>query len=414
MNKQELDELYFAALRAGEAGDYEKAIEMFRRGAQLGDTSACNAVGIAYNLGSGVDQDKQRAIEWFKRAYDSGKNPCYCANIALTYAEIGQLKSADEWWNRAIESDRKSSSLGYAKFLLHYGRYQSWQQIMRLLEVAATATARIEVSEEEQEEAQELLDALGEKRTPDEIAEVWQAHEAFQIEDQIFERGGETAKNYFSNAAQVDPQNKSARFYLMLLALDKKDLHKALIYASEVKELSPREPDLNLTLGRIYELTGTYGKAIACHKKELAISPDRKLILFNLGAIFVKLRKWNKAIFYFARVLEFKDSEWEMYALGYLSIIYNEIHDIKNERRIYRRMIAQAPNSAAALQNLGATYIDTRDYARALEILRQAKILDDSDAMIARNIAKAERGLSKYSNSASPRPTRRAPLQSSR
>ena len=394
MHKQELEELYFAALRAEEEGDSEKALEMFHRGAALGDDSACNAIGLAYDAGNGVERNKERAIEWFKRAYNDGENISYCANIALTYAEIGQLEFADEWWNRAMESDDKSASLGYAKFLLKHGRYQSWQQIMDLLEVAATATARLEISEAEKEAARKLLNDLAAKQTPDEIAEVWRAHE----ENEIFERGGEFAKNYFLNSAQADPQNKSARFFLMLLAIDERDLHNALIYAREVKSLSSNNPNLNLNIGRIYELAGTYGKAIAYYKKELALFPDNELACFNLGTTFFKLRKWNKAIFYFEQALTASGDEWKIRSLGYLGEIYNVIHDIKNERQIYRRTVAYAPDSAPALQNLGATYIDTRDHERALEILQQAKNLDSSDAMIERNIARAKRGLAKYAD----------------
>lgn len=391
MNQQELDELYFAALRVEEAGDYEKALEMFRRGAQFGDHCAFNAIGIAYDAGNGVKQDKEHAIEWFKRAYNDGENICYCANIALTYAQIGQLEFADEWWNRAMESDDKSASLEYAKFSLKHGRYQSWQQIMGLLEVTATARARFEVSEDEKEEAQKLLNGLRTKQTPDEIAEIWRAHE----KDQMFEQGGETAKTYFSSLAQVDPHNKSARFFLMLLAIDERDLHSALAYANEVKKLSPQDPNLNLNIGRIYELAGTYDKAIAFYKRELALFPDNELAFFNLGTTFFKLRRWNKAIFYFKKAAAF-NAEWHQESLSRLAMIYERIGAVEKERQMYRKMIARDADWAAPLQNLGATYIDTRDYARALEILGRAKTMDASDAMIDRNIAKAARGLAIY------------------
>ncbi len=392
MNEQELDGLYLEALEVEEAGNYGKALEMFRRGAEFGDVNAYNAIGIAYDSGHGVEQNKETAVGWFKRAYNDGENSCYIANIALTYAEMGEFEQSDEWWRKALETGDKSAHLGYAKFLMKSGQDVTHSQIVDLIRVAANAEARMEVSEYEKEEAQKLLDALEKNLTPAAMSELFAAHE----EDEVYETGGEFAKKYFEAIIKEDVQNKSAYFFLMLLAIDEKDFSSALAYAEKVKQLSPQDPNLNLNIGRIYELAGTYYKAIDFYKRELALFPDTELAFFNMGTTFLKMRRLNKAIFYFEKTLSAPDSEWTLEALRHLSIIYSRVGLIRKERQIYRKTIALEPDWATPLQNLGATYLDTRDYGRALEILQRAKAMDESDAMIDRNIARAKRGLAKY------------------
>ena len=390
MTQNELDELYLAALAIEEAGDYDRALTMLRRGAECGDCAACNAIGIAYDAGRGVAQDKTRAIEWFKRAWAEGENPEYVSNIALTCDEIGLVDEAESWWRRAVDASNKSAHLGYAEFLLGHARYDEIARIRELIEVAARAEARVEVSEDEKAAAQRLLDGLRAAQTPDAIAEVWRAYEA----NRMFEIGGPRAVAYFENLAAADAENKSARCFLMLLAIDERDLRRALAYAREVENLSPREPNLNLNIGRIYELAGTYDKAIAFYKREVALYPNNESAYFHLGTTFFKRKKWSKAIFYFEKAASF-GAGWRQESLSRLASLHEKTGALEKERQIYREMVASDPTWAVPLQNLGATYIDTRDYARALEILRRAKSLDESDAMIDRNLAHAARGLAK-------------------
>ena len=121
MIQPEWDELYLAGLERDEAGDHDGALALFRRGAELGDASAYNAIGIAYDAGRGVAQDKWAAIEWFVKAWNDGENPGYGANIAKTYDELDEWEQAELWWRRALESGDKGAGLQYAKSLMERG-----------------------------------------------------------------------------------------------------------------------------------------------------------------------------------------------------------------------------------------------------------------------------------------------------
>ena len=59
-------------LNAFEKGDYKTAFTIFEDLAKKGDAKAQYNLGIMYDNGEGVRQDKKRAKEWFGKACDNG------------------------------------------------------------------------------------------------------------------------------------------------------------------------------------------------------------------------------------------------------------------------------------------------------------------------------------------------------
>lgn len=158
MNREELDALYFRALEVEESGDVAEALRLFRQGAALGDSGAQNAIGLAYDSGVNVEQDKDEAIAWFKKAWRTDKQSCYCSNIALTYAETGRRRQAMYWWQKAIELRDGDSALSLAKFLLKEKPVPVPNRIVDLLKVAAACEESLEITPDGKEQAEELLE----------------------------------------------------------------------------------------------------------------------------------------------------------------------------------------------------------------------------------------------------------------
>ena len=48
--------------------DYEKAVEWYKKGAQLGSQEAMFQLGALYRDGEGVEQNYDKAAKWFDRA----------------------------------------------------------------------------------------------------------------------------------------------------------------------------------------------------------------------------------------------------------------------------------------------------------------------------------------------------------
>ena len=54
------------------AGDYAKAVELYRKAADMGNASAMHGLGTCYATGNGVTKDFAKAIEWYKKAIANG------------------------------------------------------------------------------------------------------------------------------------------------------------------------------------------------------------------------------------------------------------------------------------------------------------------------------------------------------
>lgn len=154
IQKNELDKLYLEALKKQEEGDFMEALRLFRQGDALGDAGAQNAVGRAYDSGQGVEKDKNKALEWFKKAHKTDGHTNYCGNIALTYAEMGQRRQAIYWWKKAIANGDGGAAMELVKYLV------TSDQVLELLEMAAACEAPLHICPLDKEEAEDLLAIL--------------------------------------------------------------------------------------------------------------------------------------------------------------------------------------------------------------------------------------------------------------
>lgn len=152
--------MYLKALEAEEEGDVAKAFSLFLQGALLGDDGAQNAVGLAYDSGSGVEKDKKKAISWFKKAWRTGRQSYLCGNIALTYAELGNQRQAVYWWRKAVAQDDGDAALALAKFYMKSKPQKATDKVLSLLRMAVDCEESLEISPAAKEEAQESLDEL--------------------------------------------------------------------------------------------------------------------------------------------------------------------------------------------------------------------------------------------------------------
>jgi TPR repeat protein len=79
----------FEVGRAYEAGkgvqqDDERAVEWFRKSADQGNAQAQNSLGVMYALGRGVKRDKEEAVRWYKKAARQGSAEGIY-NVAISY-----------------------------------------------------------------------------------------------------------------------------------------------------------------------------------------------------------------------------------------------------------------------------------------------------------------------------------------
>ena len=100
-----------------------KAAQWFRRAAEHGSGSAQNNLGIVLGNGNGVRKNIEEALWWLRKAFRAG-NPCAAQNIAITYRENGDLKTAFKWFRRAAEA-------GDGDALTQLGIHYYWGKALR-------------------------------------------------------------------------------------------------------------------------------------------------------------------------------------------------------------------------------------------------------------------------------------------
>lgn len=100
-----------------------KAAQWVRRAAEHGLSAAQNMLGVALSNGDGVRKDVDEALLWLRKAFHAG-DLCAGQNIAITYREIGDLRTAVKWF-------RKSADAGDGDAQVQLGIHYYWGKGVR-------------------------------------------------------------------------------------------------------------------------------------------------------------------------------------------------------------------------------------------------------------------------------------------
>jgi len=86
--------------------DYEKAVEWFTKAAEQGHTEAQTSLGVRYYFGEGVEQDYGKAVYWFTKATEQGHAEAQTSLGWRYYFGEGveqDYEKAVEWFTKAAE-----------------------------------------------------------------------------------------------------------------------------------------------------------------------------------------------------------------------------------------------------------------------------------------------------------------------
>jgi len=88
--------------------EYEKANEWYKKSGEAGFDWGWNNLGNAYYNGTGVSEDKQTAILYYKKAYkqNAGAAGHAANNIGLVFYSLEEYEKANEWFEKAGEAGR--------------------------------------------------------------------------------------------------------------------------------------------------------------------------------------------------------------------------------------------------------------------------------------------------------------------
>jgi uncharacterized protein len=118
-----------------------KAARWFRRAAEHGSDKAQNNLGILLGNGTAVGKNVDEALSWLRKAFRAG-NSCAAQNIAITYRENGDQKTAFKWFRRAAEA-------GDGDALIQLGIHYYWGKGVRRNPRAAVRCFRAATKEKD-------------------------------------------------------------------------------------------------------------------------------------------------------------------------------------------------------------------------------------------------------------------------
>lgn len=106
--RQERERLFEEGVAAGEAGDHEKELDLYRQAAELGSPTAAFNCGVMYATGEGTPKDETKASEWYRRAAEGGE-PKAQFNLAMRL-RIGQgwRRTPPGRWNGCARPPRRA------------------------------------------------------------------------------------------------------------------------------------------------------------------------------------------------------------------------------------------------------------------------------------------------------------------
>jgi len=100
--------------------DYTKALELWRRAAELGYARANTNIGYAYNTGKGVEVDKKRARHYYEHAAMRGDETARY-NLGIKEKKAGNMDRALKHYQIAVRSGYHADSLNHIKRLYSDG-----------------------------------------------------------------------------------------------------------------------------------------------------------------------------------------------------------------------------------------------------------------------------------------------------
>ncbi len=117
MNNDSAKSIFEAGSSAYEKGHFKKAFKLLKEGAESGDADCMSTLAIMYTCGEGVRCDYDKAIEWERKAVDSGSVSAMM-NLGISYRIKGDLVQARHWLEKALDAGDGDAALLLAKLYM--------------------------------------------------------------------------------------------------------------------------------------------------------------------------------------------------------------------------------------------------------------------------------------------------------
>lgn len=154
------------------------------------------------------------------------------------------------------------------------------------------------------------------------------------------------------------------------------DLHERGLYDHAIKEyehalnLEPNNVDVLINAGAAYLQKGLGDRAIKLLRQALANDENNSLALYNIGKAYIYVEDYSMALAAFERAETIIPDDISVKKS--LAFCHKYLGNLSEAAEILMSVIDDLGSDSDALMTLGATYLDMKDYKKALEVFRRA------------------------------------------
>jgi TPR repeat protein len=118
-NLVQASDLHDRAHKAFEAGNSAEGFKLAVQAVATGDTTALHTVAYCFDVGEGVEINKEKAIHFYKKSLilNAESKSGSATNIGLIYKEKGNLRQAKYWFKKSIKYGDAEAGLELMKII---------------------------------------------------------------------------------------------------------------------------------------------------------------------------------------------------------------------------------------------------------------------------------------------------------
>ncbi len=154
--------------------------------------------------------------------------------------------------------------------------------------------------------------------------------------------------------------------------LDNGQINEAFIEFQKALALNPNDKEALYNLGYISSIFKKFPEAISYYKRALSIYPNYAEATNNLGVIYTEMGNWDEAIKHFKAALDNSVYLTPAWAYTNLSYAYYKKGDYVNAENAIKDALLRIPISPNAIYILGLIYIKTNNEEAAIEEFKKA------------------------------------------
>ncbi len=350
------DELIANAEAASKDGQYEPALESYRRALEARPDSIEARLGLAETL---LDASKYKDAEQEFRRLLSAKPQLPEAQRGLgdTLYELKRYSDAVQAYQTAQQGGLNDAELynNYANSLFRTGTVENKARAIEYYRKA------IQLQPDWPSAYAGLANLLRTQRGPDGKVQLAEALEAAK------------------KAVDLNPGFPLGHSVLGRVYADLKDFSRAGAEGQRAIELAPKDPFVFLNMGGIYHAQTRYQDAEQAYLKAISLDPQWAFPYHSLGNIYLNnLNRLPDASAQFSKAILLEpNSPTLRTSFGAARARSGDYNEAANQ---FKKAIEIDPKYIAAYHNLGVVYAINRRYPEALEAFKKATELDPTRA----------------------------------